>query len=145
MKRLWIIIIVVIVILGFIFIPKILLNKGDEKVAFKILDESNTPEKINKILPNYQEEERALACKVEGKVYVIVTRGEKKTEGYKVTIDKIIKKKKDGDYDLVVYADYKDPKPDEIVPQVITYPTAIVVTELDKLPERIYLKTNYQE
>ncbi|MBS4537425.1 protease complex subunit PrcB family protein [Clostridium sp. D2Q-11] len=145
MKKLWIIIIILIIILGVIFIPKLLLNRGDEKVAFKIVEKDGIPEKVNQLLPKYQQEERALACKVDGKIYIIVTRGEQRTDGYKVTIDKIEKKPNEDKFDLIVYADYKDPKPDEIVPQVITYPTVVAITELELLPERIYLKTNYLE
>lgn len=145
MKKLWIIIILLIIVLGVIFIPKLLLNRGDEKVAFKIVEKDAIPDKVNQLLPKYQQQERALACKVDGKIYVIVTRGEQKTDGYKVSIDKIEKKTTDEKFDLIVYADYKDPKPDEIVPQVITYPTVVAVTELELLPDRIYLKTNYKE
>nr|WP_243153515.1 protease complex subunit PrcB family protein [Senegalia massiliensis] len=96
-------------------------------------------------MPKYQKEERALACKVDDKIYIVVTRGEKNTDGYDVTIQSIEKKKNNGKFDLIVYAEYTDPKPDEIVPQVITYPTVIAETELEKLPEKIDLKTNYIE
>lgn len=145
MKKLWIIIILIIIILGIIFIPKFLLNRGDENVGFKIIEQDAILDKINQLLPKYQKEERALACKVDEKIYIIVTRGEKKTDGYKVKIDKIEKKPNEDKFDLIVYADYKDPKADEIVPQVITYPTVVAVTELESLPERIYLKSSYTE
>ncbi|MBS4534813.1 protease complex subunit PrcB family protein [Clostridium sp. D2Q-14] len=145
MKKLWIIIILLIIILGVIFIPKFLLDRGDEKVAFKVIEEDAIPDKIQQLLPKYQKEERALACKVDKKIYVIVTRGEKRTDGYRVTIDKIEKKSNEDKFDLIVYAEYKDPKPDEIVPQVITYPTIVAVTELEALPERIYLETKFIE
>lgn len=146
MKKKWyILIILAIVILGAIFIPKILWNKGDEKVAFDIVPEDKIPRKIEEILPKYQKEERALACKVDDKIYIIVTRGEKNTDGYDVTIQTIEKKRNNDEFNLTVYAEYKDPKADEIVPQVITYPTVVAVTELKELPEKIDLKTNYMD
>ncbi|WP_350445969.1 protease complex subunit PrcB family protein [Anaeromonas gelatinilytica] len=114
-------------------------------MAFKVIEEDAIPDKIQQLLPKYQKEERALACKVDKKIYVIVTRGEKRTDGYRVTIDKIEKKSNEDKFDLIVYAEYKDPKPDEIVPQVITYPTIVAVTELEALPERIYLETKFIE
>lgn len=146
MKKKWyILIILTIVILGLIFISKILWNKGDEKVSFDIVDENKIPKKIEEILPKYQKEERALACKIDDKIYIIVTRGEKNTDGYDVTIQTIEKKKNNDEFNLTVYAEYKDPKADEIVPQVITYPTVVALTELEQLPEKIDLKTNYME
>ncbi|WP_130807716.1 protease complex subunit PrcB family protein [Senegalia massiliensis] len=144
-KKWWVLIFLTIVILGIIFIPKILTDKGDEKVSFDIIKEDDIPKEIEEILPKYQKEERALACKVDDKIYIVVTRGEKNTDGYDVTIQSIEKKKNDGKFNLIVYAQYKDPKPDEIVPQVITYPTVVAETELEKLPEKIDLKTNYIE
>lgn len=142
-KKLWILIIVVVVILGIIFIPKILKNEGDRTVKFEILNKNEVPKKIQELLPRYMSEERALACKIENEVYVIVTRGEKKTAGYTVTIDRIEKVKSKDNFDLIVYAEYKDPKPNELVAQVITYPTVVVKTELNKLPNKIKLEAEY--
>lgn len=144
MKRVWALVLVVVVILGIIFIPK-MLNEGDDMVKFKTLDENKIPEKIENILPTYKMEERALACRVDDEIYVILTRGEKKTAGYSVTIDKIEKVNENGEVSLIVYAKYKDPKIDELVSQVITYPFTVVKTELKELPHRITFKTEYIE
>ncbi|RKD30084.1 protease complex subunit PrcB family protein [Thermohalobacter berrensis] len=145
MKRAWIIgiILVVVIVLGVIFIPKLLSNEGGSTVEFQELEKKEIPEKIKDLLPKYKAEERALACKVDESVYVIVTRGEKMTAGYSVTIDKIEKVDQENGYKLVVYAKYKDPKPDEIVAQVITYPTVVVKTNLEELPDKIELKSEY--
>jgi len=145
MKKAWILAIVVIVILGVIFIPKLFFNEGDNKVKFKVLASNEIPEKLQEVLPRYIAEERALACKIDEKIYIIVTRGEKKTGGYSVSIDKIEKVKNNDGFDLIVYSKYVDPKPDVIVPQIITYPLTVVKTELDKLPEKIKLEIKYQE
>lgn len=145
MKRAWILILVVIIVLGIIFIPKIFFNKGDGNVSFEILDEGQIPADVNNLLPRYQAQERALSCKVDDNFYVIVTRGEKRTAGYTVTIDKIKKVKKDDKVELIVYAKYEDPKPGQMVNQVITYPTVVAKAELDELPDKIQLKTEYIE
>ncbi|MGO1370257.1 MAG: protease complex subunit PrcB family protein [Senegalia sp. (in: firmicutes)] len=146
MKKKWYIFIALAVLIFSVFlIYKIVSNKGDGKVAFDIVKEDKIPKKIEEILPKYQKEERALACKIDDKIYIIVTRGEKNTDGYDVNIQTIEKKKNNDKLNLTVYAEYKDPKVDEIVPQVITYPTAVVLTKLEELPEKIDLKTNYIE
>lgn len=145
MKRVHIGIIIVVVILGIILIPKYL-NEGDKEVKFKVLKADEVPQKLKDILPNYLSEERALSCKIEDDIFVVVTRGEKNMEGYSVTIDKIEKgKKKDGKFNITVFAKYKDPKPDQIVAQKISYPHTIVKTNLDKLPANIKLEVEYEE
>lgn len=144
-NKIWILAIIVLVILGIVFIPKILKNEGDKEVKFKILELSEAPQKIQDLVPKYLYEERALACKIDNEVYIIVTRGEKRTEGYSVSLNKLIKVKNDGNFDLVAYAKYKDPKPDEMVGQRITYPVVVAKAELDKLPDKIKLEIEYDK
>lgn len=145
MKRVYIGIIIVVVILGIIFVPKYL-NEGDKEVKFKVLKSDEVPQKLKDILPNYISEERALSCKIEDDLFVVVTRGEKNMEGYSVTIDKIEKgKKEDNKFNITVFAKYKDPNPDQIVAQKISYPYIIVKTNLDKLPANIKLEVEYEE
>lgn len=145
MKKNIIAFIIIIIILGAIFIPKYF-RVGDGKVKFKILEKNEIPPKIADVLPNYLADERALGCKVDKEVFVVVTRGEKKTEGYAVSIDRIEKMKISKDeYNLTIYAVFKDPKPDEIVAQKISYPFAIVKTDLDILPNTIELEVLYEE
>lgn len=144
-KKILICAIVVIVVLGIIFIPRLLRNEGESEVKFRTLELSEVPQKVQDLIPKYLYEERALACKVDNEVYVIVTRGEKRTEGYTVSLDKLIKIKNDNNYDLVAHAKYKDPRPDEMVGQRITYPVVIVKAELDKLPDKIKLEVEYDQ
>lgn len=144
MKKVWIISIVIIIILGIIFIPK-MINKGDERVKFIVVDKTEVPQNITENLSKYWTQERALAWKVDNDIYVVVTRGEKKTSGYKVTIDKIKKVKKDDKFELVVYVKYKDPEPGQVLAPVITYPTAVVKTELHELPINIKLEKEIVE
>lgn len=144
-KKILICAIVVIVVLGIIFVPKILKNEGEKEVKFKTLELSEAPQKIQDLIPKYLYEERALACKIDNEVYIIVTRGEKRTEGYTVSLDKLIKIKNENNFDLVAHAKYKDPRPDEMVGQRITYPVVVAKAELDKLPDKIKLEVEYDK
>lgn len=145
MRRIWVGIIIGIVILGIIIIPKYL-SEGDKEVKIKVLKGDEVPQKLKNILPNYLSEERALSCRIEEDVFVVVTRGEKNMEGYTVSIDKIEKSKKEKEeFNIVVFAKFKDPKPDEIVAQKITYPFTIVKTNLDELPTNVKLEVEYEE
>lgn len=139
-----IIIIIILISVAIKVIPKYIL-RGDKDVSYEVLDQSQIPEKIQQILPRYKMLERALAAKVDEDIYVIVTRGEKLTGGYGVEIDKIQLLKEDNTKKMVVHALFKDPKPDELVPQVITYPYVVARTDLKELPERIDLQVNYYE
>src|SRR5699024_10969140 len=94
-------------------------------------------------LPNYIMEERALTFEYDDEIYVIVTRGEKTSEGYTVDIDSIRMEPYEEKFDLVVYAKFTDPSPDEIQSQEYDYPMIIVKTNLEQLPNAIHLDVEY--
>ncbi|MTI55494.1 MAG: protease complex subunit PrcB family protein [Geosporobacter ferrireducens] len=119
--------------------------KDDGNVAFEILSEEMIPQKVQEILPRYKALERALACKVDGDIYVIATRGEKPTGGFTVDIDRIMKVKEEDKNKLVIYVTFEDPKPGDVVTQVITYPYTVAKTNLKELPDKIELKVKYDE
>lgn len=122
------------------------LLKGDKKVEFKTLSENKIPQDISsQVIPEYRSLERALACVVEDKIYVIVTRGEKPTSGFGLEIDKMKLEEKDGKHNLVVYADFEDPEKGKALAQVITYPVKVAETDLTKLPDEIELRIQYEE
>lgn len=140
------ILLAIILIVAAIFTFKIIKNKGEGEVKFQNIEVDKAPEKIQELIPRYLSEERALACSIDGKVYIIVTRGEKGTAGYSAGLEKIEKVKVNKkNYNLVVHAKYKDPKPDEMVAQIITYPVIVVKTELEGLPDKIKLEVDYEE
>lgn len=143
MKRNRIIALAIILIIGILFIPKIL--KGNEgQIKFKIVKEEDIPEKISEMLPKYLMEERALTCKYRDDIYVVVTRGEKNSKGYLVEIDQILKEKYTKDvFDIVVYARFTDPDPNEIVEQEYDYPHIVVKTNLKDMPEEVHLDIEY--
>ena len=86
----------------------------------------------------------ALGCLVDGKVYVVVTRGEKPTAGYDIQIDKMKLEKTEQGKNLVVTALFTDPPAGETVAQVITYPYQVAETDLTELPDTIELRTIFQ-
>ena len=143
MKKYLIIGLVLVTLLGSFLVAK-LLGDGEDLVKFKPLEMEEVPDKIVEMLPQYVMEERALTCKYRDDVYVIVTRGEKKSLGFFVDIEKIVKEKiSDDKFDLVVYAKYIDPNPNEVLPQEYDYPTIIVKTNLKEMPEQIHLDIEY--
>lgn len=145
MKRNHIIALAIILIIGIIFIPKLL--RGNEgQIKFKVVKEEEIPEKISEMLPKYLMEERALTCKYRDDIYVVVTRGEKNSKGYLVEIDQILKEKYTKDvFDIVVYAKFTDPDPNEIVEQEYDYPYIVVKTNLKNMPEEVHLDIEYAE
>lgn len=119
---------------------------GDTEVNFKVLDEGEIPQQItSQIIPEYRQLERALACKVDDKVYVIATRGEKPTSGYEIAIDRMTLEEEDGATVLMVYTKFKDPQPGLALAQALTYPLQVAETELTDLPDQIQLKVQYVE
>lgn len=143
MRKYLILGIVLIIILGALFVPK-MLKKKDGIVSFKTLDMEELPPEIREALPKYIMEERALTFKFKDEIFVIVTRGEKKSKGYFVDIDKIVKEPYGEDkFDLVVYAKFIDPNPNEIVTQEYEYPVIVVKTNLKTMPQAIHLDIEY--
>lgn len=145
MKRYLIFALILILIMGILISPKILKNK-DQAIKFKELDKEEIPEKIKEMLPKYIMEERALVSKYRDDIYIIVTRGEKKSQGFDVSIEKIVREKHSKDkFDIIVHAKFIDPKVDEALPQEYDYPYDIVKTKLKSMPEKVHLKVEYDE
>lgn len=117
---------------------------GAQSVEFKELSKNKIPQDIiRRVIPEYRTLERALACVVEDKVYVIVTRGEKPTSGFHLSIDRMELEEKNGKSNLIVYADFEDPDEKTSLSHVVTYPIQVAVTDLKKLPDEIELRIQY--
>lgn len=143
-----VVIIAIIVILAALIGALLAVNllKGDKKVEFQTLSENKIPQDISsQVIPEYRTLERALACVVDDKVYVVVTRGEKPTSGFEVDIDKMKMEEKDGKTNLIVYADFKDPEKKKALAQIVTYPVKVASTNLSRLPDEIELRIQYEE
>lgn len=117
---------------------------GGKNIEFNNVAKDKIPKSIEtEVIPEYRELERALGCLVDGKVYVLVTRGEKPTSGYKVSIDKMTMETKDGKTNLKVEAMFTEPEKGIAVSQVTTYPYAVAKTKLTVLPDSIELIAKY--
>lgn len=118
--------------------------KGDDMVEFRLLSEAEIPQDItSQVIPEYRDLERALACVVDEKIYVVVTRGEKLTSGYDIAIQRLELEREGGTDNLIVYALFKDPEPGNALSQVLTYPLAVAETSLEELPDTIELRIEY--
>jgi len=123
----------------------IVMDKG-KNVEYKVLGENDIPQEISsEVIPEYRSLERALACVVDEKVYVVVTRGEKPASGYEVEIRKMKLETEKGKENLVVYASFCDPAKEKSMSQVLTYPVRVAETELKRLPDEIELRIRYEE
>ena len=119
---------------------------GDKNIDFKKLSKDKVPKSIEtEVIPEYRELERALGCLIDGKVYVVVTRGEKPTAGYEADIDKIEIEKTKGGTNMKVHAAFTEPDGDKAVSQVATYPYVVAETELTSLPDSIELIAKYPQ
>lgn len=145
LKKKYIIALAIILVVAVLIIPKMLKGSGDN-VKFKVVKEEEIPEKITEMLPKYLMEERALTCKYRDEIYVVVTRGEKNTRGFEVKVREIIKESYGEDaFDLIIYASFTDPDPNEIVEQEYDYPYTVVKTNLKEMPQEVHLDVVYFE
>lgn len=118
---------------------------GGKNIEFQQLDQEAIPTTIEtELIPEYRELERALGCIVEEKIYVVVTRGEKPTAGYDITIEKMKLENIEGKKNLVVTARFIEPEAGQSVAQVISYPYKVAITELESLPDSIELRTIFE-
>lgn len=135
-------ILVAAAVLAAITAPRFL--RGEENVEFQEIREEKIPVEISTdVLPEYKTLERALACVSGNDVYVVVTRGEKPTSGFGVKIDRMVIEENNGNKNLIVYAEFSDPKKESPISQIITYPLCIVKTNLTYLPDNIELRIQY--
>lgn len=117
---------------------------GEETVKFQQVKENEMPVDITAdVIPAYKKLERALACMVDDDIYVIVTRGEKPSSGFGVSIKRMVLEEKDGKGNLIVYAAFDDPDKETAISQIITYPLQVVKTDLERLPDTIELRIQY--
>ncbi len=140
---LFFVIIGVIVYAGYNLLFK---EANESTVEFEEINKEEAPEQLLDILPRYQALERALAVKVEDEYYLVVTRGEKPTTGYNVSIDKIFTEMdEEGNMKLIVHADFSDPNANDELEEVVTYPISIAKVNIDALPYKIQLKSKMIE
>ena len=128
------VIIMALIIGGFIVIPSIFMEQS-KPTDYTILQREAIPEKILDMMDKYVNEERALAVKLNDKIYVVVTRGNDKNHG--IEMDKIDVNKKDNKNIMRVKIVYKEKEK--------SYPYIVVETNLNELPDVIELNTSTEE
>ena len=128
------VIIMALIIGGFIVIPNIFMEQS-KPTDYTILQREAIPEKILDMMDKYVDEERALAVKLNDKIYVVVTRGNDKNHG--IEMDKIDVIKKDNKNIMRVKIIYKEKEK--------SYPYIVVETNLNELPDSIELNTSIEE
>lgn len=122
------------------------INVGPAKVRFEEISDKKIPHEIEKeVLPQYRDMERALACKAEDKVFVVVFRGEKPTTGYELEVDKLELENKDNKSNLKVKATFTDPENPEKLAHAISYPFVVLETDLAGLPDTIELQAEFAD
>lgn len=119
---------------------------GGAEVKYTQLVDESVPQQISsQVVPEYRDMERALACVVDGKVYVLATRGEKPTTGYDIEIESMDLEDKDGKTTLTVNVLFTDPQAGASLTQETTYPYVVAETDIAKLPDKIDMKIQYKE
>ena len=128
------VIILFLILGGFVLIPNMFMEKS-KPVDYTMLQREAIPEKILDMMDKYTNQERALAAKLDNKIYVIVTSGNNDKSGIEVdSIDLLLEEEKSV---LRVKATYK--------PKDKSYPYVVVETNLTDLPDRIELNTSKNE
>lgn len=143
MKKQWI----AIVVLAIVLIALVIgfgVYGDDSQIGFGPVAEKDMPRELEaEIIPQYRDQERALACKVDDAVYVLAMRGEKPTSGYEIQITDLELVTEKQKTTLVVYADFADPPKPENMARVKSYPVSVVKAEISGLPDKIELKAKY--
>lgn len=103
-------------------------------MEYKIIEIEDAPKEVQNWLKENKDKEGYLVFHGENKIYVVITRGEVPTGGYKIELDSI----EEFEDKVVVYLKYSEPDPGLIVIQVISYP--ILIIELDKTEKEIIIK-----
>lgn len=144
MKKIVTAVAIVVFIAAILFFFRYFRGKGAQDVNFESIEPENIPRQISEVLPNYRMKEKALVCRINDEIYVVVTRGEKSTAGYDVEIDKLTLSNEEGEQVLTVYAEYTDPKPGDVTAQILTYPFTVVKTDMTELPQKVVLEKEYK-
>ncbi|RBW69238.1 protease complex subunit PrcB family protein [Bacillus taeanensis] len=104
-----------------------------KEIAFERVSLENTPNDIQLSVNVKGIEESTFGLLgSDGKLYVIVTRGEKASTGYEVIIKKVEHRV---DHIAVIF-EYKDPAEDEEIKNTLTYPSTVITFENTGLPIR---------
>ncbi|MFZ3170878.1 MAG: protease complex subunit PrcB family protein [Carboxydocellales bacterium] len=109
--------------------------KGDKApIPFTIVDLDTVPKELKQLANQNREKATATGMELGGRAYLLVTRGAKRSGGYGVEITNVTQETRGGRPVIVVGVKYTDPKPDQIVTAVITYPMVAAQLNLKAIP-----------
>ena len=128
------ILILILIIGGFVAIPNIFMEKS-KPIDYTMIQREAVPEKILDMMDKYTDEERALAVKLDKKIYVIVTRGNDNEHG--IEMDKIDMVQEENKNIMRVKVTYKEKEK--------SYPYIVIETNLTELPDSIELNSVKEE
>lgn len=98
-------------------------EEEQEQVSVERPDVEDVPDQVQDWVERSRSVELGQSMTLDGKTYLLVTRGEKSTGGYTVDITGAV----DQDNHLQVNVDYADPAEGDSVTQAITHPYALAV------------------
>ncbi|TCS83042.1 protease complex subunit PrcB family protein [Tepidibacillus fermentans] len=98
---------------------------------YKVIQEENTPIQVRDWVKANRSKEKHSVIETNSKIYIVVTRGEKRTSGYEIIVKNIDVK----ETEIHITFQYKDPKPDSLVMQVLAYP--LLILEIEKTDKTI--------
>ena len=112
------------------------------ELEFRSISIFQAPPQVERMVQQQRKEEGAAVYVSDDAVYIVVARGEKPTGGYGIKVVDI--KEEGGDFD--VHVEYSDPKPGQMVAQVVTHPFAVVKADLKDISRdtsfRFYIDGN---
>lgn len=127
-------VILVLIIGGFVVIPNMFMENS-KPIDYTMVQREAIPEKILDMMEKYTNEERALAVKLDKKIYVVVTRGSNNERG--IEMNKIDMVQDEEKKVMKVKVSYKEKEK--------SYPYIVVETNLSELPDRIELNAVNEE
>jgi len=111
-------------------------KSGD--INFSIIDPARAPGKIGDLVNKLKTSESASLAEEDGGTYVLFTRGEKRTVGFDVKIEKITQAVGAGDKTTAtVRVLFTDPKPGQVVTQSVSYPLVLAKLDTGKKPDEV--------
>ncbi|KKY01920.1 MULTISPECIES: hypothetical protein [Paraclostridium] len=128
------IIVLILLLGGFVFVPKMFMDDS-KPVDYIMLQKNEIPEKILDMMGKYTDEERALAVKLDGKIYVVVTRGKDTNKGIEMNSIKMFKEEDKNVMKVEVVHKNKEE----------SHPYIVVETNLKELPDRIELNSKVEK
>lgn len=127
-------IVLILLLGGFVFVPKMFMDES-KSVDYIMLQKNEIPEKILDMMGKYTDEERALAVKLDGKIYVVVTRGKDANKGIEMNSIKMFKEEDKNVMKVEVVHKNKEE----------SHPYIVVETNLKELPDRIELNSKVEK